>query len=142
MTLMKDAYVRILEAWLDQWSAKLDESQARIDAVMASMSMLDDEQARAQGCAHVRLVQHKIEHARATLDEGRSKVEALRQSSDTVWNEMQGGAEAAWETFKTGAEASWGDLTKALDRAATRPVAPGSHQDSVTDEPKQTSEPT
>src|SRR5829696_475156 len=122
MTVMKDAYVRILEAWLDQWSARLDESQARIDAMTASMGLLEDEQSRAHGGAHLLLVQQKIVHARAMLTEGRSKVEALRRS-DAAWNEVQGGAEAAWELFKTGAEATWAALTEAMDRAATRPVA-------------------
>ena len=117
---MKDAYLRVLEAWLDQWSARLNESQARIDAVTGAMAALDDAERDDYG-RHVLALQDKINHARAKLDEGRSRVDALR-ASDAAWHEA--GSQSAWELFKTGAEAAWDDLTLALDRAAAQPLRP------------------
>jgi hypothetical protein len=124
---MNDAYTRLLEAWLDQWSARLDESQARIDAMAASMSTLDDVEARSQCGAHLLLLQQKIEHARARLDEGRSKVEALRQSGDAT----QGGTDSAWDLFKAEAELAWDDLKNAMDQNSAASVAPDPREGSV-----------
>lgn len=117
---MKDAYLRVLEAWLDQWNARLNESQARIDAVTGAMAALDDAERDDYG-RHLLVLQERIEHARAALDEGRSRVDALR-ANEAAWHDA--GSESAWELFKTGAEAAWDDLKLALDQAVAEPPKP------------------
>jgi ATP/maltotriose-dependent transcriptional regulator MalT len=113
---MKQTDLRVVEAWLDQWAARLDESHARIDGVKAAMAALDHE-ARATYDAQLRVLQEKIENARAKLEEGRLRVDALGRSRDE-----RAGTESAWEIFKAGAEAVWNDLKQALDQTGANPV--------------------
>jgi phage shock protein A len=115
---MKDTDLRVVQAWLDQWAARLDESQARIDGVKASIALLDAE-ARAQVNAQLVALQQKIDRARAKLEEGRSRIEAARRSSPVASAHGQAGTDSTWETFKAGVEALWNDLAQALDQAVT-----------------------
>jgi hypothetical protein len=130
---MKDAHLRVLEAWLDQWSARLNESQARLDAVTDASAALDAE-ARANHAAHRLALQEKIDLARAKLQEGRLQVDALR-ATDAAWSEVQAGTESAWEVFKTGAEAAWEDLKQLLDQTAAKPEPPADRNAPATGEP-------
>lgn len=133
---MNDAYVRVLEAWLDQWNAKLNESQARIDAVTGAMAALDDAERDDYG-RHLLVLQERIDHARAVLNEGRSRVNALR-ANEAAWHDT--GSESAWDLFKTGAEAAWDDLKLALDQAVAKPRQPPDRNRPVIDQDQASSD--
>ncbi len=116
---MKEADAQNLERQLDQWRARLNESQMRIDAMNAGMAKLDTESIASYD-APLKVLQDKVDHARRQVEEGQSRLDALRRSTDSAEHGGQAGSESAWETFTTGLEAAWDDLKGALDQAVSK----------------------
>jgi chromosome segregation ATPase len=113
----------VVEAWLDQWSARLNESQSRLDGVKAALPAVDDE-AKARYGAQLLVLQEKIDQARAKLEEGRAQIESLGRSAGEAQDDVRTGMESAWETFKAGAEAIWADLAQTMSQAVASPEPP------------------
>lgn len=88
---MKDAYLKMLQAQLDEWDAEIEKLKANADKFQ--------EESRLE-------YYKQFENVRQQQKEAQAKLEELRQSS-----------EDAWEDLKAGMENAWDDLGKAVKSA-------------------------
>ncbi|MDD3618115.1 MAG: coiled coil domain-containing protein [Desulfobulbaceae bacterium] len=86
---MKDAYQKKMEAQLKEWSAKIDVLKAKADKAGAEQKIKYNEM---------------IESLRARQGKVREKLDKLRASSGTAWEEVRGSVEHAWDELKNAVE--------------------------------------
>lgn len=86
---MKEAYHKKMEAQLKEWSAKIDALKAKADKAGAEQK--------------IKYYEH-IESLRARQRKVGEKLDKLRASSETAWEELRGSVEHAWEELKNAVE--------------------------------------
>jgi uncharacterized coiled-coil DUF342 family protein len=86
---MKDAYQKKMEAQLKEWSAKIDALKAKADKAGAEQK--------------IKYYEH-IESLRTRQRNLREKLDKLRASSGTAWEELRGSVEHAWDELKNAVE--------------------------------------
>ncbi len=89
---LKKGYEKKMDAQLKEWSVKIDVLKAKAEKAGADQKVEYYE---------------KVESLQVKKEEVQSKLENLRNSSET-----------AWEQLKEGVEQAWGDLKNAVDDAA------------------------
>ena len=87
----KDAYVKMIKAQLDEWSAEIDVLQARAQKAEADFQLEYQEQ----------------------IDQARS----LRESLQQRLSELQEAGGQAWREFKSNVESARDELQSALNKA-------------------------
>ena len=90
----KEAYEKKLEAQLKEWEAKLD--------------LLSAKAQKATADARIKY-ENELESLRSKRAAARKTLEELGKRSEN-----------AWEDMKVGAEKVWDEMSKAIDKAATR----------------------
>ncbi|PTQ91512.1 hypothetical protein C8R30_13118 [Nitrosomonas nitrosa] len=90
----KDAYVKKLEAQLDEWNAEIDLLKAKADKASADA---------------------QIEYAKE-IDELRS----MRDAASSKLSEIKNAADDAWEDLKEGTESAWNSLSQAVKSATSK----------------------
>jgi len=88
----KDAYVKMIKAQLDEWSADIDKLQAKAQKAEADLQLEYQEQ----------------------IDKARS----LRESVQHQLSELQDAGEQAWREFKSSVESARDELQSALNKAS------------------------
>ena len=88
--LKKDAYVKKMNAQLDEWSAEIDKLQAKAEKAEAGL---------------------QIEYAKK-LDE----LKSLRTAAKQKLIEIKESGDDAWNDFKAGLESAWNELENTLNR--------------------------
>lgn len=91
---MRDAYLKQLQAQLDEWTANLAEMKAQADKLEA--------ESRIE-------LQRQIEKIREQQAEARARMEELAKAGDDAWDDLTAGMEKAWD-----------DLREAMESAASR----------------------
>ena len=86
---MKEAYEKKMEAQVKEWSAKIDVLKAKAEKVSADQKVRYHEQLES-----LKGKQRKLEE----------KLDKLRSSSESAWEEIKGGVEHAWEDLKNSVE--------------------------------------
>lgn len=86
---MKEAYQKKMEAQLKEWSAKIDVLKAKADKAGAEQKIRYYE---------------LIDSLRANQQKVREKLDKLRASSETAWEELSNSVEHAWEELKNAVE--------------------------------------
>lgn len=81
----KDEYVEKLKLQLDEWSADIDELEARARKVDAELRSKCDEQ---------------LVILRARRDEAKSKLKEIQESAGEAWQELRKGGDMAWDAIK------------------------------------------
>ena len=81
----REAYLKKLEAQLDEWSAELEKLKAKGKEASADLSIKYNRQ---------------VEEFGQKMDAARSHAKTLKEASDDAWEDMKGGAEAAWSELK------------------------------------------
>jgi SMC interacting uncharacterized protein involved in chromosome segregation len=87
----KDAYVKMMKAQLDKWSAEIDQLQAEYEKTEAGL---------------------QIEYA----DEI-EKVQSLRTAAIKQFSDLKESGETKWTEFKAGVDAAWNALGNAVKEA-------------------------
>lgn len=90
----KDAYVKKLQAQLDEWNAEIDLLKAKADNASADA---------------------QIEYAKE-IDELRS----MRDAANSKLSEIKNAADDAWEDLKEGTESAWNSLSQAVKSATSK----------------------
>lgn len=80
----RDDYVRKMHSLLDKGSAEIDALEARAQHV----------EAEARDA-----YQKQIATLRVKQEEGRAKLDSLRDSSEAAWQDLKAGVEMAWEAI-------------------------------------------
>lgn len=83
---MKEAYVKKLQAQLDEWGAQITKLKARAD--------------KAEADAQLDYYKH-IEELRSMQDAAREKLSALREAGDDAWEDLKAGIDRAWSSLGT-----------------------------------------
>ena len=81
----RDAYIQKLKAKINEWNADLDKLSAKADM--------------AEGEAKIRYLQ-QMEDLRAKRKDIANKIDALKDVSESVWEDLRQGIETSWETWK------------------------------------------
>jgi hypothetical protein len=90
----RDAYVKRMQAQLDEWNRELDGLEAKAKKA--------DAEARAE-------YEKRLEDVRAKRDDALARMEEFKNASDDAFEEIRDGVEKAWS-----------DLRKSLVRARDR----------------------
>ncbi|MDD5411512.1 MAG: coiled coil domain-containing protein [Methylobacter sp.] len=85
----KEAYQDKIDAQLREWSAKIDELNAKANKATAEVKIEYYEQ---------------IEELRSKQANAQTKLQALRNSGEQAWEELKPGLEQAWDDLKTSVE--------------------------------------
>jgi len=80
MSESRDAYVKKIQAKLDEWNAEIDKLEAKVD------------QADAEGRA---ALQKQIESLRGKRKETEEKLEEVKQTSGEAWKDVKVGLEVS-----------------------------------------------
>jgi uncharacterized coiled-coil DUF342 family protein len=84
--LTKDEYVAQMKAKLDQWSAEIDELEAKA------------RKKRAQG---TQSYNEQLSQLRTKKDEASEKLKEIQSATEDAWQSLQAGTETLWEDLKT-----------------------------------------
>ena len=90
----REEYVRKMQAKLEEWNSEIDTLTAKASKVTSDVGNEYNEQ---------------IEALKSKQSEARQKIEELRQSG-----------ESAWEDLKSGIELAWTAMGEAIDSARSR----------------------
>ena len=90
----RDAYVKRMQAQLDEWNAEIDRLEARAKKA--------DAQTKAE-------YEKRLEEVRAKRDDARARMAEFKKAG-----------EDAFEELRDGVEKSWAELKKSLTRAKDR----------------------
>ena len=82
---LKDAYIDKLKTQLDEWSADIDQLEAKARKTDADLRTNYESQ---------------LATLRAKRDEAKVKLTELRDSAGEAWQELQKGSDEAWEVIK------------------------------------------
>jgi uncharacterized coiled-coil DUF342 family protein len=80
----RDAYVKKVQAKLDEWNAEIDKLEAKARA--------------AQADAQIDL-QQRVAELRSKRDEMTVKLQRLRDATEGAWEDLKAGLELAWEAL-------------------------------------------
>jgi predicted nucleic acid-binding Zn-ribbon protein len=80
----RDAYIKKLEAQLEQWDADIDKLQAK---------------AKKAGTDAQLGFKKQLSELRAKRKEAMEKMDEMRQASEGAWHDMKSGMEQAWSRF-------------------------------------------
>ncbi len=83
----KELYRKKLEAQLAEWRAELDKLKARADRAEAETKIGMNNELR------------KLE---LRIQEGKTKLSELAETSDEAWNSVKSGMESAWNSLTAG----------------------------------------
>lgn len=86
---MKETYQAKMEAQLKEWQAKIDVLKAKAEKAEADAKIRYNEE--------IESLQAKQHHMAQKLDE-------LRSSSESAWEDVKAGVEMAWKDLKHGVE--------------------------------------
>ena len=80
----RDAYVKKLQAKLDEWNADIDKLEAKARASRADVQVA---------------LNRKVTELRSRREETTAKLRELRDAGEGAWEELKAGVELAWEAL-------------------------------------------
>lgn len=80
----KDAYLKKLEAQLEEWDAAIDRLRAKAKGAQADAQLAYEKQ---------------LNELRAKRKQAVDRMEELRHASEGAWQDMKAGVEGAWSSF-------------------------------------------
>ncbi len=84
MSEKRDAYVKKVQAKLDEWNAEIDRLEAKAESAAADARVQYEEQ---------------IAKAKASRDDLRQKLGEIRKAGDEAWQELKSGLDQAWDSL-------------------------------------------
>lgn len=84
MSEKRDAYVKKIQAKLEEWNAEIDRLEAKADNAAADARVKYQEQ---------------IAEAKASRDDLKQKLGELRSAGDEAWRELKSGLDEAWDSL-------------------------------------------
>ncbi|MCA8982704.1 MAG: hypothetical protein R3C12_10095 [Planctomycetaceae bacterium] len=90
--LDRDAYVKKIQAKLDEWNADIDALEARVQTAQADVHLV---------------LNRRLDALRAQRDDVAAKLQALRNASGEAWQDLTAGMELAWESLSEALQSAW-----------------------------------
>jgi chromosome segregation ATPase len=87
----RDAYVKKMQAKMDEWNAQIDKLAAKAQQAKADTKIAYEED---------------MEDLRAKRKNLQDKIEKMQKSSDDAWGDFKAGVEAAWESLDAGVKSA------------------------------------
>jgi uncharacterized coiled-coil DUF342 family protein len=85
MMSMKEAYVKKLQAQLDEWGAEIDKLKAKANKAQAD----------------VQIEYHKqIKELQSMQQAASEKLADLKEAGDDAWEDLKAGTESAWDSLR------------------------------------------
>lgn len=90
--LDRDAYVKKIQAKLDEWNADIDALEARMQTAQADVRLA---------------LNRRLDALRVQRDDVAAKLQALRNASGEAWQDLTAGMELAWESMSEALRSAW-----------------------------------
>lgn len=92
MSAERDAYVKKIQAKLDEWNADIDKLEARAKGAQADAQLACNK---------------RIEEMKTRRDELNTRLQEIRNSSGEAWEDLRSGVELAWESMSEAVQSAW-----------------------------------
>jgi chromosome segregation ATPase len=112
-------YEERIDRLLNEWKTQLHLYDAKLHGLKFQMDKLDNK-SRGDLLKRVTVLEEKIAKAKTKLEEGRNRLENLKETREEAWDDLKSGGQMAWEELKAGVENAWEEMKTAFDTASTR----------------------
>lgn len=87
----RDAYVKKLQAKLDEWNAEIDKLEAKARSAQADTQ---------------RVMNERLADLRSKRDDIAAKLKELRTAGGEAWQDLKAGADLAWQSLREALESA------------------------------------